>query len=109
MGLKFRSLQDQYVLLTTEPRFQPLLKLVFFIVFLVCVCVYFVCVCVHTHGMSKSEDRWESVLVFYLVRSWDQTQIIRLGSKRLYRLSHLFGHKEMFRILLVTVCNSSFL
>lgn len=53
VGLKFRSLQDQYVLLTTEPRFQPLLKLVFFIVFLVCVCVCILCVYVRTHMHVK--------------------------------------------------------
>lgn len=56
-----------------------------------------VCMCVWQSGWSmspvwRSEDNlWEPILSFYCVSLRDQTQVVRLGGKRLSLLSHLTG------------------
>ena len=52
----------------------------------VCVCV---CVCTSQRVHKEVEDNlWESVLFFHDVGPRDQTQVVRLGTKHLYLLSH---------------------
>ena len=53
------------------------------------VCVY-LCVCAIVHKYKSEGSFGELVLFLNHVGSWDQVQVIRLGGKYLYSLSHLY-------------------
>lgn len=50
-----------------------------------CVC----CVCVHMHVHGGQDSLQVLILTFYHVGSGDQTQVVSLGSKHIYPLSHI--------------------
>lgn len=48
------------------------------------------------HRWQREDNLQKSVCAFYHVSSADQTQVIRLGSKWLYPLSHLSASQRTF-------------
>lgn len=58
-----------------------------------------VCLCVGRGGTV-----WELALSFYLVGPEDQTQVVRLGSKCLYAVSHLASSLDTFIRLIPIGC-----
>jgi hypothetical protein len=55
----------------------------------VCVCVY-VCMCVYTcHGACEEVRGQPAAVISSTILVLDRTQVLRLGSKYLYLLSHL--------------------
>ena len=73
----------------------PYLNKKFFAFIYLFACLFFAYVCVPTYTYThlyvrRSENNlWELVLSFYHMWPEDQTWVIRLNSKHLYRLSHL--------------------
>lgn len=64
-------------------------------------CVYgrvYVCVwpTAIVHMWKSKDNLGKLIFSFYYVCPGDQTQVVELGSKFLYMLSHLIGPKEFF-------------
>lgn len=72
--------------------------LAFLFIYLISICVFVYCThaCVHSHLLQacvwRSEDNQEEPFFsFHLMGPQDQRQVVRLGGKHLYLLSHYSG------------------
>lgn len=75
-----------YFALNLQAKFHSFLKIIFFITFIYFVCVH---VCHRVHRLRSEDNLWQSVLSFHHVCPGNRTQIMRVGGKCLYQMSHL--------------------
>lgn len=65
--------------------------------------------CVRVHlSEGQTNNLWELTLSFCHMGSWDQTQVVSLGGKLLYMLSHLTGPEINYVDILVSSLLSTY-